>query len=102
MTSNLDVGFWTLTGYWVYENSTVMATFSGQTTATGNVTGLSPLIEYQFVLWAYNVHGESPSSSIVTFTTTKVPNKMAKPTLTQVGTDIRLDFSSPVLNGASL
>ena len=66
------------------------------------MTGLSPLVNYQFVLKAFNVHGESPSSSIITFTTSKIPNKMQKPSLTQVGTDIRLDFSSPVLNGASL
>lgn len=61
-----------------------MSTFTGQSTSTGTVTGLSPLITYSFAIKAYNVHGESPASSIITFTTTKIPNKMSKPSLTQV------------------
>lgn len=59
-------------------------------------------MNYVFGIKAYNVHGESPLSSTVSFTTTKVPNKMAKPTLTQVGTNVQLQFGAPTLNGGIL
>src|SRR6266540_4075667 len=75
----------TVSGYRVYEGTTVRATVTG-TSAT--VTGLATCSTHTFTVAAFNTAGESPKSGAVTGTTTGcgtgVPGKPGTPTIGSV------------------
>ena len=63
-----------LTGYTVYQNGTAIAT---TTSATYNVTGLTPGTQYSFTVAANDSFGVSAQSSAVSVTTTGTPGTPA-------------------------
>ncbi|MEU9889825.1 cellulose binding domain-containing protein [Sphaerisporangium sp. NPDC051011] len=85
----------TVTGYRVYEGTTVKATVTG-TSAT--IASLGTCESHTYTVKAYNAQGESPASDPVTATTTgctnPVPGKPGTPTATTTGSSIALSWGA--------
>ncbi|GII82423.1 hypothetical protein Ssi03_04130 [Sphaerisporangium siamense] len=84
----------TVTGYRVYEGTTVRATVTG-TTAT--ISSLGTCETHTYTVKAYNAQGESAASAPVTASTTgctTIPGKPGKPTATTTDNSITLSWGA--------
>lgn len=72
---------------WVYKQQAL--------TNTSTIGGLTPGNSYSFRVYSENMHGISDSSNIVTSKAASVPAKITILSTTQVGSEVKLEWSAP-------